>query len=522
MSEQNALPKGWAICNLGEIITVLRGVSYAKHQSKTIDFPNSVPILRATNINRLLDFDDLVYVETSCISPEQMLRLGDIVIAASSGSKSVVGKAAQLISDWHGSFGAFCMGLRPVAAIESSYVSYFLQTDEYRHRVSELSSGSNINNLKRDHIQTFPIRLAPPNEQRRIVEKIEELFSDLDAGVAALERAKANLKRYRAAVLKAAVDGSLTAEWRAKHSNVEPASKLLEHILVERRRKWEADQLAKFKASGKEPPKNWRAKYVEPKPPDSTDLPELPVGWCWATLDALSTIIGGYAFQSSHFSSEGIQVVKIANVRAGQLELSRQPEFIRVVDDDVIHKYSLMRGDILISLTGTRFKRDYGYTAVVNSDDRLLLNQRVARIRPFEMDCSHFLQIATTTPQFKDYFFSQETGNVGQGNVGMDSLRNAPLPLCPVSEQHEIAAEVEATMTTINALEHDVLASTKHAFRLRQSILKQAFEGKLVPQDPTDEPAQKLLDRIKSESQRHEANGKPTKMKPRKAKQKSS
>lgn len=143
-------------------------------------------------------------------------------------------------------------------------------------------------NLNTDIVRELDIPAPPFNEQCSIVAKIEELFSDLDAGVAALKRAKANLKRYRSAVLKAAVEGKLTEEWRAKHPKSEPASQLLECILTERRQKWEADQLAKFAAAGKEPPKNWREKYVEPKPPDTTGFSELPDGWCWASVKQLS------------------------------------------------------------------------------------------------------------------------------------------------------------------------------------------------------------------------------------------
>ena len=106
------------------------------------------------------------------------------------------------------------------------------------------------------------------------------MFSELDAGVAALERARERLKLYRASVLKAAVEGALTADWRAEHPDVEPASALLERILVERRRLWEEDQLRKFAAKGKPPPKNWRARYKEPIAPDTTGLPTLPKGWC--------------------------------------------------------------------------------------------------------------------------------------------------------------------------------------------------------------------------------------------------
>ena len=134
----------------------------------------------------------------------------------------------------------------------------------------------------------------PLNEQRRIVAKIDELFSDLDAGVAALERARANLKRYRAAVLKAAVEGKLTEQWRAEHPATEPASKLLERILAERRKKWEVDQLAKYAAAGKTPPKDWREKYVEPAGPDASgELHRCRAGGAGRRRIKLPTVQGG-------------------------------------------------------------------------------------------------------------------------------------------------------------------------------------------------------------------------------------
>ena len=140
-----------------------------------------------------------------------------------------------------------------------------------RHHLSqplrEHGSGSTIKRLTARFVDRCQFRFLLLNEQRRIVAKIEELFSDLDAGVAALERAKAKLKRYRAAVLKAAVEGKLTEEWRAKHPPKETASQLLERILKERRRKWEEDQLAAYAKAGKKPPANWKDKYKEPAAP---------------------------------------------------------------------------------------------------------------------------------------------------------------------------------------------------------------------------------------------------------------
>lgn len=289
MSEANGqkLPPGWEAANLGDVLEVIRGVTYRKEDSRKTSNEGFLPVLRANNIQNTLVFEDLVYAPAKDVSETQTLRVGDIVIAASSGSLSVVGKAAQLKHPWAGSFGAFCFGLRPNIHIEQRFLGWFLHTKEYRNRVSKAAAGVNINNLRAEHIEKTPLRVPPFREQERIADKLDELISDLDAGVAALERVQAKLKHYRAAVLKAAVEGALTVEWRAQHFVTETASALLTRILAERRRRWEETKIQKFKEAGKEPPKNWKAKYEEPVAPDTVDLPPLPVGWCWASLDQL-------------------------------------------------------------------------------------------------------------------------------------------------------------------------------------------------------------------------------------------
>ena len=148
-------------------------------------------------------------------------------------------------------------------------------------------------------------------------EKPREAHSDLDVGVAALERAAANLKRYRASALKAAVEGRLTAEWRAAHPPAEPAAKLLERILTERRRKWEAAQLKKFKDAGKAPPKGWEKKYPEPAVPDIVDLPALPEGWCWATVEQVSTKVVDGVHKKPSYVPTGVPFVTVRNLTAG-------------------------------------------------------------------------------------------------------------------------------------------------------------------------------------------------------------
>jgi type I restriction enzyme, S subunit len=168
---------------------------------------------------------------------------------------------------------------------DSSFAMYFLYFGTFTNRFAAHYTGTTIKHLTGVALSRVLFPLPPVNEQRRIVQKIEELFSELDAGVGALERVKANLRRYRAAVLKAAVEGKLTAEWRAKHPDTEPASMLLERILKERRRKWEEGQLAKYASAGKEPPKGWREKYKEPATAQHPASQALPPTWGWATVE---------------------------------------------------------------------------------------------------------------------------------------------------------------------------------------------------------------------------------------------
>ena len=188
------IPEGWAMTTLGSLLEVIRGVSYKKVDASSVSAEGFVPLLRATNIDRVLNFDGLVYVPTQYVNPDQYLRPGDIVIAASSGSSSVVGKAAQLNKEWVGTFGAFCLGLRAVSAMDNRFLAWFLQGDEYRNRTSQLAAGVNINNLKREHIEGIPVSFPPLPEQRRIVAEIEKQFTRLDASVAALKRVRGQSK----------------------------------------------------------------------------------------------------------------------------------------------------------------------------------------------------------------------------------------------------------------------------------------------------------------------------------------
>ena len=132
----------------------------------------------------------------------------------------------------------------------------------------------------------------------------------------------------------------------------------------------------------------------------------------------------------------------MANIRMGQIYVTQKPSYIEDVDQETVSKYELKEGDLVVTLTGTRKKRDYGYIAVVNTLKRLLLNQRIARLRPFSGVIPDYLLIAMQSDTYRNRFFASETGNVGQGNVGMTAVTKEPVALAPMAEQEQIVAEV--------------------------------------------------------------------------------
>jgi type I restriction enzyme S subunit len=345
----------------------------------------------------------------------------------------------------------------------------------------------------------FPVWLPPEPEQRRIVQKIEELFSQLDAGVAALERVKANLKRYRAAVLKAAVEGKLTAEWRAKHADTEPASKLLEHILKERRRKWEEAQLAKYAAVGKDPPKGWREKYREPDGIDRKGGPGLPRGWCWASLRAIAELVGGITKGQRRHPSEVVRSVpylRVANVQRGFFDLAQ----VKCIDatEHEIADLRLARGDVLFTEGGDRDKLGRGWVWDEQIEECIHQNH-IFRARLYSLNVQPRFVSHYGNSVAQRYFVGEGVQTTNLASINLQKLGSLSIPLPAAEEQEQIVAEVERRLSIVDELEGQVEADLKRAGRLRQSILKRAFAGHLAPQDPADEPASKLLERIRAE-----------------------
>lgn len=206
----NELPEGWVERRLGELVQLVRGVTFKKEEARSTPAAGFVPIIRAGNIqSATLDLhDDLVYVPRSRVKDVQLLQLGDIVIASSSGSSSVVGKSARVLQPWNGAHGAFLTVARPLG-IDPAYLGYWLQGVEVRRQWSAASAGTNINNLKSSVLLETQVPVAPVAEQLRIVAAIEEHLSGLSAAEVSIAQAAARATGLRTALLAAAFRGQL-------------------------------------------------------------------------------------------------------------------------------------------------------------------------------------------------------------------------------------------------------------------------------------------------------------------------
>ncbi|MCC7179926.1 MAG: hypothetical protein IT177_16225 [Acidobacteria bacterium] len=355
------------------------------------------------------------------------------------------------------------------------------------------------------------VPLPPVAEQARIVESLDSMLSRLDSAVAILEAAQRKLKAYRASVLKAAVEGRLVpteAELARRESrSYEPAAVLLECILKERRRRWEEAELAKVKAAGKTPKDDrWMSKYREPQPPKVDDLPSLPEGWCWTTLGIVAPLQAGFAFPSAGFANAGVRLLKGNNVRDG---------WIADDEDDIDHwptadtprfaHYLLRTGDVVLAMDRPVYSSGSRATKIARlgtSWEGALLLQRVGRFMRSDCVDGGFLYHFVSGEWFRRHIVLRQNGSQDGKDlphVSAQTVDSCAFPLPPMLEQTRIADEAERVLSAWASVMKAVENELKRCSLLRQAILKWAFEGRLVDQDPADEPAEGLLARIRAE-----------------------
>lgn len=329
------------------------------------------------------------------------------------------------------------------------------------------------------YLRTTCLPLPPLAEQRRIVAKIEALFRQSRRGREALEAIPDLLARFRQSVLSAAFRGELVEQ----DPNDEPASLLLERILAERRRRREEDL-----QSRREDPS--RSKYKEPAKPETSSLPELPAGWVWGTLEEISSDIVDCLHSTPKFEPEGQYCIDTTCMTQGRILFERA----RFVTPDTyqgrVRRLEPKRGDVLFSREGT-----IGLTAVVPAGVDLCLGQRMMMFRPARGIVSDWFMWGLLSPQFRRQWQPKVTGTTSP-HVNIGDLRQMALPVAPSLEQRRIVSRIEALFALADTLEANVASARRRLLQVDQAILVRAFRGELVEQDPNDEPASALLERI--------------------------
>lgn len=505
MSEDSStvLPHGWSSVRLGDLIFGIEaGKSFRCEPRVAGDDEWGVVKVSAMTWG-VFDESENKVVPPERVDPSKEIRPGDILLSRSNtaelvGASVLVGSCRRrlLLSD---------KSLRLVysGALSSRWLQGALSSPSARDQMSRLATGTSdsMRNLSQDKLYGVQLLLPPANEQQRIVESADELLSDLDAGVAALERVRERLSDFRASVLKAAVEGALTAEWRRQHPATEGAEALLTRILVERRRRWEAAQLAKFEAAGKTPPKDWKQKYVEPTPPDTAGLPALGEEGRWVSLDQIAEIAGGITKGqrvAESIATRDVPYLRVANVQRGFLDLTEVKE-IRASESDV-EALRLLPGDVLFNEGGDRDKLGRGWIWEGQIEECIHQNH-VFRARPLLKDIRSRIVSWSGNSYGQKWFMRTGKQSVNLASINLTVLRSFPVPLFPTAEQDAIVEAVEEQLSLIDQLERDLEIRLRSAQALRQSILRHAFTGRLVPQDANDEPAGELLKRIQAEKE---------------------
>ena len=474
--DDKVLPTGWVWT------TFCRAASIASNLVDPVDWqdhPHIAPDNIERDTGRLLSYRSIG--EDGVTSPKHLFSAGQLLY---SKIRPYLNKCVRV------DFAGLCSAdMYPLNVhIDAAYLHSYILSRRFVNAVSKAAGSRTVlPKTNQEQLSGVLIPIPPLPEQRRIVSKIEELFTHLDAGVAGLKRAKALLKRYRASVLKAACEGRLVpteAELARKEGrSYEPAAVLLQRILTERRKKWEQN--------GK------KGKYTEPVEPDATGLPELPEGWAWTTLDQLlGSLRNGYAKPPT--ADSGIPMLRISSVRPMTVDLADVRFLPGSLDD--YREFVVESGDLLfIRYNGN--PELVGVCGMVRTLPHSIVHpdKLVRGVPVLAGSLSRFIEVAANSGHSRLCISRRVKTTAGQAGVAGADLKPTPIPLPPLAEQHRIVAEVERLLSLADNLDATLTKHLTQSDRLRQSILKRAFEGKLVPQDPTDEPAFVLLERIRKE-----------------------
>lgn len=477
---ENNLPEGWEISTLQELCTMV----YGKGLLTKFLTEEGYPVFGANGI--IGKYTKYIYE-----NPQ-------VIISCRGAASGVVHKTVPF---------SFVTSNSIVLQLNSNEIDldYFKNSLESVDR-SKIVTGSAQPQITIENLNDLEIPIAPLPEQKRIVAKVNAVMQKLESNNQRLENIPKILKRFRQSVLTAAVNGKLTSEWRKKNKMIESAETLYKKIqkAIDKKIHEEAEE-AKKKGTRrpKDHRKNKKADFHE------TELETLPLGWEYYRLEDLTYIVTDGTHHTPVYKEEGVKFLSVKNVRPFKIR-DKEIKFISEEEHKAINsRCNPEINDILYTKVGAT----YGYACVNNLDYPFSIFVSLALIKPvYECINSKFLEaVMNSETVFKQA--RERISGIGTPDLHLIEIRDFKIPLCSIEEQKEIVRIVEKLFAFADKLETRYTKAKTMIDKLPQSILAKAFRGELVAQDPNDEPASVLLERIKKEKAKLTAEKKGKKSK---------
>lgn len=493
------LPPGWAWATLGEVCEINPGTD-TSHLTPD-DEVAFIPMASVSELSSVVD--------TSKRRPHREVSKGftrfapaDVIFAKitpcmENGKIALVPEVPGGVA--YGSTEFHVIRARP--GIDPAYVRHYVSQQSFRDSARAKMSGAvGQQRVPVDFLRDAPIPIAPPAEQAGIANEIHALFTDLDTAEAALGRAREGVEQFRASLLHAACTGALTAAWRAANPPMETGADLLRRILAERRATWERTERARLTAKGAVPKGDaWKARYVEPPDVQNRVPFGLPDGWSLARLAHLVVEgpTNGYSPKAST-DGTGTLSLKLTATTRGRIDLG--PKAVKQLGETIPAGSNLFlrRGDLLFQRGNT--PEYVGISAIYEGPpETYIYPDLLIRVRLSDPKLVRWIWRVANAPSGRKYMQNDASGTAGtMPKITGTTIRNLPVPIPPTAELQQLHSLIDegedATQSATAYLDTATLALNN----LRQSILHAAFTGRLVPQDPTDEPAAALLARLRA------------------------
>lgn len=478
----DTLPASWSVDYIGALAeSIQSGFACGEHNSTA----NGTAHLRPMNISRAgrIDVSDLRFVPNEY--DDRRLAEGDVLFN-NTNSPELIGKTAYVGRDAAGlAFSNHMTRVRFAPVMDPRYaaiqIHYLWGMKYFLHRCVKHVNQASVSST--DLAKSVPLAIPPLHEQRRIVAKLEELFSELDKGVEALTTARQQLTAYRQAILKHAFEGKLTADWRLTNRACLRNANEIETFLEDARR---------FALE-----KNGRATNKPPTPFDRADLHECPTTWALVSTDSLCHHITSGSRDWSRFYNCGTSTFIMAqNVRPGRYDGSVNQHVDPPMENAETERTRVQIDDILVTIVGANTGDVCRFPLKSKTH---FVCQSVAMMRLSCPEYARFVELYYQSRSGGQRQYTRYIYGAGRPHLSFEQLKKTVVPIPDPREAAEIVNAVDRIFSELDAAESMIDAELMRATSLRHALLKAAFSGQLVPQDPNDEPASVLLERIRAE-----------------------